>query len=177
MAEMFLARRSLLTLLLLTLLSLPATTQSSPSLHPNDWEPPLRSADIAREFAAPPAPWARGHRGLDLGAPAKAQIRSPADGVVSFSGTVVNRHVLSINHGNGYISSFEPIETDLNDGDPVSQEQPIGHLNTYDDGTHHCDSPCLHWGVRHHGQYINPMLLLGPVEPSVLLPLHETTEP
>ncbi|WP_258933668.1 M23 family metallopeptidase [Nesterenkonia pannonica] len=65
----------------------------------------------------------------------------PADGVVSFSGKVVNRQVLSINHGNGYISSFEPVDSDLTVGDRVSQGQPIGHLDTYDNATHHCDSP------------------------------------
>ena len=58
------------------------------------------------------APWASGHRGIDLAADAEATIPAPADGVVSFSGVVVDREVLSIDHGGGYISSFDPAETD-----------------------------------------------------------------
>lgn len=92
--------------------------------------------------------------------------------MVSFSGVVVDREVLSIDHGAGYVSSFEPVESELEVGDAVAAGQPIATLDTYDDGSNHCsDQPCLHWGVRHHGEYINPLLLLGDLEPSVLLPL------
>lgn len=131
---------------------------------------------MVEEFAAPPAPWAAGHRGVDLAAPSGSEIRAPAHGVVSFSGLVVNREVLSINHGSGYVSSFEPVESELEPGDPVSTGETVARLGTYDDGTHHCAEPCLHWGVRLHGEYINPLLLTGEVEPSVLLPLHESEE-
>ena len=83
---------------------------------------------------------------------------------------MVNREVLSINHGAGLISSFEPVDSDLTVGDTVSQREPIAQPDTYDDGSTHCHSPCVHWGVRHHGEYINPLLMLGELEPSVLLP-------
>ncbi|WP_084709813.1 M23 family metallopeptidase [Nesterenkonia alba] len=140
--------------------------------HPSDWESPTPGPEVLREFAAPPAPWAAGHRGVKLALEPHGAVHAPADGVVSFSGVVVDREVLSIDHGSGYISSFEPIETDLQQGDTVTAGEVIGQLSTYDDGGYACDQPCLHWGVRHHGEYINPMLLLGPVEPSVLLPVH-----
>lgn len=55
------------------------------------------------------------------------EVRSPADGVVSFSGVVVNRKVLSIDHGAGYISSFEPVVSDLVVGDEVSAGDVIAH--------------------------------------------------
>ncbi|GAA4829064.1 hypothetical protein GCM10023354_04360 [Garicola koreensis] len=90
--------------------------------------------------------------------------------MVSFSGVVVDREVLSVNHGGGYISSFEPVDSPLKVGDSVNASEPIAELGTYDDGAH-CDKPCLHWGVRLHGEYINPLLLTGELEPSVLLPL------
>ena len=82
----------------------------------------------------------------------------------------MDREVLSINHGGGHISSFEPVESELEVRDPVTAGAPIAMLNTYSDGVHHCDQPCLHWGVRHHGEYINPLLMTGELEPSVLLP-------
>ncbi|GAB3842104.1 hypothetical protein GCM10028800_01640 [Nesterenkonia populi] len=94
--------------------------------------------------------------------------------MVSFSGAVVDRQVLSINHGSGYVSSFEPVESELEVGDPVSAGQAVASLGSYEHGSTHCtDRPCLHWGVRRHSEYINPRLLLGDLEPSVLLPLNE----
>ncbi|TLP97580.1 M23 family metallopeptidase [Nesterenkonia salmonea] len=161
--------RQLLVLLLLVCALFGVPPASAQHGHPH-WLPPV-DGDVVKEFAAPPAPWAAGHRGVDLAASDGVEIRSPADGVVSFSGVVVDREVLSINHGGGYISSFEPVESELEVGDSVTEGQPVAALGTYDDGSHHCDSPCLHWGVRLFGEYINPLLMLGELEPSVLLPL------
>lgn len=134
------------------------------------WRLPVAAAE-QRPFARPPAPWGAGHRGVDLGPlSAGATIRAPADGEVSFAGVVVDRPVLSIRHAGGYLSSFEPVQTDLEVGDPVSTGDPVG---TFGEGHRHCEDPCLHWGVRLHGEYINPLLLTGDLEPSVLLPLGE----
>lgn len=160
-----------LLLLLLALLGIPPASAEHPR-----WQRPAQG-EVVREYQAPPAPWAAGHRGLDLALPAGGAVRAPADGVVSFSGIVVNRGVLSIDHGAGYVSSFEPVESDLVVGDLLSAGEVVAVLSTYDDASHHCtavhstDSPCLHWGVRHYGEYINPLLMLGELEPSVLLPL------
>lgn len=140
------------------------------------WLRPVHG-EVVEGFSAPPAPWAAGHRGVDLAVPSGGDIRSPADGVVTFSGVVVDREVLSIDHGDGYVSSFEPVSSELEVGDAVSTGDAVASLGTYDDGSHHCTGensttqPCLHWGVRLHDEYINPLLLLGELEPSVLLPL------
>lgn len=163
------ARRSALALILSVLLLLTAPPASAMP-HPDDWELPARGTQPVREFAAPPAPWAAGHRGVKLSATPGMPIRTPEAGTVSFSGKVVNREVLSIDHGGGYVSSFEPVDSSLEVGDRVSQGQVVARLARYDDGSFACDEPCFHWGVRHRGEYINPMLLVGPVEPSVLLP-------
>lgn len=153
-----------------------ASWASPPSSSPHtdgDWElpTPTGSPEVLRPFSAPPAPWAPGHRGIDLAVPTGQEIRSPADGVVSFSGVVVNREVLSIDHGAGYVSSFEPVSSELDGGEAVSAGEVIAVLDDYEDGSPHCEEPCVHWGVRHHGDYINPLLLLGDLEPSILLPL------
>ncbi|WP_229659389.1 M23 family metallopeptidase [Nesterenkonia alkaliphila] len=159
-------RSALLALLmLLALLGMPPAAAEHPQ-----WQRPVPGG-LVQEYQAPPAPWAAGHRGVDLAVPAGGEVRSPADGVVSFSGAVVNREVLSINHGAGYVSSFEPVESELEVGEAVAQGEVVAALSTYDDSSNHCDQPCLHWGVRLHGNYINPLLMLGELEPSVLLPL------
>ncbi|GAA1137144.1 M23 family metallopeptidase [Nesterenkonia lutea] len=134
------------------------------------WRRPVPAAEL-RPFAAPPSPWGAGHRGVDLGPLSLGtDISAPADGEVSFAGIVVDRPVLSIRHGGGYLSSFEPVETVLKVGDAVSAGDEVGTLGA---GNAHCELPCLHWGVRLHGEYINPLLLTGDLEPSVLLPLGE----
>lgn len=175
-------RATLLVGLLCTLFALTGSAASWASPPPSspttdgDWELPTQTGapEVLRPFSAPPAPWAAGHRGVDLGAgSAGASIRAPASGTVSFTGTVVDREVLSIDHGAGYVSSFEPIASELEDGEAVSAGEVIAELDSYEDGSSHCEEPCVHWGVRHHGEYINPLLLLGDLEPSILLPLNE----
>ncbi|MDS2171276.1 M23 family metallopeptidase [Nesterenkonia sp. CL21] len=138
---------------------------------PGAWRPPLSGAlEVIRPFAAPPSPWAAGHRGVDLAA-ASGDVRAPADGVVRFTGVVVDREVLTLDHGGGLVSSFEPAPSELAAGDTVAAGDVVAELGTYADGGHHCDRRCLHWGVRLQGEYINPLMLLGDLEPSVLLPL------
>lgn len=121
---------------------------------------------IARAYLAPPTPYAAGHRGIDLRADSSAVVVAPDDGVVYFAGVVVDRPVLSIAHAGGVLSSFEPVSTTLAAGDAVTRGQPIGTLLPG-----HCEAPCLHLGARVNGQYVNPLLFLGGVPWSVLLPM------
>ena len=129
-----------------------------------DWEWPT-SGDhaVLRPFVAPPTPYGAGHRGVDLLSAGTAL--APADGVVHFAGTVVDRPVLSIRHADGLLSSYEPVSTELRRGDAVARGQPVG---TVEEG--HCARLCVHFGVRLDGEYLNPLLLLGEVPRSVLLP-------
>jgi murein DD-endopeptidase MepM/ murein hydrolase activator NlpD len=127
---------------------------------------------VMRGFAIGPAPWSPGHRGIDVvtaGATATA-IHAPANGVVRFVGVIAGRPVLSIDHGAGLISSFEPIVSSLRRGQPVQRNDVIGRLTSIQS---HCGTvPCLHWGVRKDGRYINPVLLVpGLHGPAVLLPM------
>lgn len=108
-----------------------------------------------------------GHRGVDLGAPAAGVIRSPADGVVVFVGTVVDRPVVTVDHGDGLLSSFEPVTATVGEGDIVRAGGELGRLST----EAHCPGPCVHWGVRKDGDYVNPLTFVTDRRPSVLLPL------
>lgn len=93
-------------------------------------------------------------------------MRAPADGVIAFRGTVVDRSLLTIEHPGGYVSTFEPLRSDLSAGDLVSAGDQIG---TVDLGGH-AAAGTLHVGVRLDGLYLNPMLLFGQVPRAVLLP-------
>jgi len=121
---------------------------------------------LARPYVAPAGPYGAGHRGIDIRAPLGAPVLAPDDGVVHFAGFVVDRPVLSIEHAEGVLSSFEPVQTSLVEGDRVVRGQVIGALLPG-----HCASPCLHLGVRVGGEYVNPLLFLGGVGWSVLYPL------
>jgi len=119
---------------------------------------------VARPYLAPATPYGPGHRGVDLAA-SSAVVTAPADGIVHFSGVVVDRPVLSIEHAGGFLSSYEPVTSPLAKGDPVARGDPIGTLEPG-----HCAAPCLHFGVRLDGEYVSPLVLLGGVPRAVLLP-------
>lgn len=121
---------------------------------------------LARPYVAPAGPYGAGHRGIDIRAANGAEVLAPADGVVHFAGFVVDRPVLSIEHADGVLSSYEPVQTTLAAGDRVTRGQVVGTLLPG-----HCASPCLHLGVRVGGEYVNPLLFLGGVGWSVLYPL------
>ena len=117
---------------------------------------------IARPFIPPPTPYAAGHRGIDIRAPA-GTLYAPESGVVHFAGVVVDRPVLSIDHGGGVISSYEPVETTLVKGDVVTRGDVIGTVLPG-----HCATVCVHLGVRVDGQYVSPLRFLGGIPRAVL---------
>lgn len=142
-----------------------------------EWSWPLAATpDILRPFEKPPQKWKPGHRGVDLsvGPGGQVAVLSPADGAVSFAGTVVDRGVLSIDHGDGRVSSFEPVATDLVKGQRVARGDAVAVLSATGSGNRphgHCGRPCLHWGVRDDGEYVDPLSFVMDRRPSVLLPL------
>jgi murein DD-endopeptidase MepM/ murein hydrolase activator NlpD len=143
----------------------------SPGSAAQGWAWPLSPRPAVVGAWAPPAQrWARGHRGVDLDAGPGAAVRAPAAGTVAFVGFVVDRPVLTLDHGGGLRSSFEPVESSLVPGDRVHRGQVVGVLR----GRDHCGpGTCLHWGVRRDGDYVNPLQFVGALEPSVLLPVPE----
>jgi murein DD-endopeptidase MepM/ murein hydrolase activator NlpD len=100
-----------------------------------------------------------------------APIVAPAAGTVSFVGVVVDRPVITIDHGNGLRSSFEPVDSALTAGSAVAPGDVLGRVRAG-----HCGPapPCLHWGVRRGEEYVNPLAFVMDLRPSVLLPPLET---
>ena len=141
----------------------------APAPHPG-WAWPLEPRPaVVRGFDPPPKPWLSGHRGVDLAAESGSPVLSPADGTVVFAGWVVDRPVLTIDHGGGLRSSFEPVSSSLAVGTAVARGQPVGTLEP--PGAGHCSpADCLHWGVRRGDEYVDPLQFVVDRRPSVLLP-------
>jgi murein DD-endopeptidase MepM/ murein hydrolase activator NlpD len=126
--------------------------------------PLAEPVEVVRPFEAPAERWLAGHRGVDLRAPAGAEVLAPAGGWVSFNGWIVDRHVLVIRHGE-LASTLEPVLSELAVGDPVG---PGGSVGTVAAGeAWHCEN-CLHWGVRLGDVYLDPASLVDPRPRAVL---------
>lgn len=146
-----------------------------PSRGPVDRRPataswPLRpEPGVLRPFDAPAQRWSPGHRGVDLAASAGQAVLAPAAGTVTFAGVVVDRGVLTLTHSGGLRSSFEPVTGQVPVGTVVAQGQPVAAVDPL---VAHCAPvTCLHWGVRRGEVYLDPLGLVLPPPPSVLLPL------
>lgn len=124
---------------------------------------------ISDPYRAPAQPWSAGNRGIDIAPLVSDVVRSPADGVVAFRGRVVDRSLITITHSNGLVTTLEPVESDLLPGETVRAGDVIGILSTGGSTA----AGHLHFGVRWHSNYINPMSLYQSVPRAVLLPCCE----
>ena len=131
--------------------------------------PVAGSRAVLRHFEAPPTPYSAGHRGVDLRAPVGTRVAAPSDGVVSFAGVVVDRPVLSITFAGGLVSSIEPVEATVSEGDLVAAGDIVGVVT---EGGH-CSHTCAHFGVRLYGEYVNPIALLETIPRAILLPMED----
>lgn len=145
-----------------------AAAPAGPLGHDGRWHWPLRPAPVvARPFDGPAAPWLPGHRGADLRAAPGQAVLAPVGGTVSFAGTVVDRGVLTIEHAGGLRTSYEPVAASVARGDVVTTGQQVAVVA----GAGHCaPASCLHWGLRRGDVYLDPLLLVRPRQPPVLLP-------
>lgn len=147
-----------------TVLAPPMGAERSGLPHDAPWAWPV-IGPVVRPFVQPATPYGPGHRGIDIRS-ADGTVRAPAAGEVRFVGTVVDRPLISLDHGDGYVSSLEPVRANVTAGSAVERGQVIGVV---DRGGHVRDGE-VHFGVRRDGEYINPLLLLGGVPRAVLLP-------
>jgi len=126
--------------------------------------PPWR---VVRSFVGPAAPWAAGHRGIDLDTQVGAPVLAPVAGTVAVAGTIVDRGVVTIVDAAGRRNSLEPVTP----GVRVGQQVTIGEVvATVSAERSHCAGTCLHWGVREGLNYLDPLALLPGGGPIVLLP-------
>jgi murein DD-endopeptidase MepM/ murein hydrolase activator NlpD len=161
------------------LIWLQAAAAANPSLPIGSWNPPLEApVRLVNQYRQPNSDYSAGHRGVDYLVSIGQPILAPADGKVWFAGTVAQRPVLSIKHDGGYLTEFEPACTDLSAGEPVFAGQEIAvvchGLSSY---LSHCPkATCLHFSLRSPAklqggsEYLSPLLFIGGLNPSRLLP-------
>lgn len=148
-----------------------AIPDAAPAIEPEEaagWAWPLspRPAVIHR-FAPPAQRWLAGHRGVDLAAAVGQPVLAPADGVVTFVGRVAGRPVVSLRHGGGPRSTYEPVAAAVAAGSAVRTGDVIGYLSG--EPGHCAPAACLHWGALHERTYVDPLALIGRA-PIILLP-------
>jgi murein DD-endopeptidase MepM/ murein hydrolase activator NlpD len=103
------------------------------------------------------------HAGIDLAAPAGAEIRAPADGVVTLAAAdapfTLEGHLLILNHGLGLTSAFlHCSDLVVHEGDTVAQGQLLGHVGM----TGRATGPHLHWALTWQGRRLDPRLFAVP---------------
>ncbi|MET8942965.1 peptidoglycan DD-metalloendopeptidase family protein [Streptomyces sp. NPDC004542] len=128
---------------------------------------------VVRGWEPPATVYGRGHRGVDLAAPAAAPVRAVAAGRVSFAGRVAGRGVVSVElTGTGLRTTYEPVTPSVRTGDEVAAGEVVGSTEATGG---HCAGGCLHWGLLRGGTYLDPLSLLPPWllrrGPSRLLPV------
>ncbi|MGV9644158.1 murein hydrolase activator EnvC family protein [Streptomyces sp. NPDC003514] len=130
---------------------------------------------VLRAWEPPATPYGRGHRGVDLAAPAGTPVRAVAAGRVSFAGRVAGKGVVSVElAGTGdppLRTTYGPVRASVGKGEEVAAGDVVG---TVEPAGSHCPAVCLHWGLRRGEGYLNPLALLPPWllhGPSRLLPV------
>jgi len=124
--------------------------------------------EVLRRFDRPLNQWSLGHRGVDLLAVMGQPVLSAGDGIVTFSGVIAGRGVVTVRHSEGLRTTYEPVDERSASGTVVHRGTRIGILSAVPG---HCvPLHCVHWGAISGEDYRDPLSLLGFGRP-VLLPL------
>ncbi|WP_405375837.1 MULTISPECIES: peptidoglycan DD-metalloendopeptidase family protein [unclassified Microbacterium] len=132
---------------------------------PEPWRLPV-DGTVVEEFRAPAHAYGPGHRGVDIAPASGNAVRAAAAGTIAFAGTVVDRGVVTIDHGGGWVTSVEPVEPSVGVGEVVVAGDVIGTIGLGG----HAEAGTVHVGVRRDGEYVNPLTLVGRVPRAILLP-------
>jgi murein DD-endopeptidase MepM/ murein hydrolase activator NlpD len=139
------------------------------------WPVGLRPS-VARGWEPPATAYGRGHRGVDLAAAPGAPVRAVSPGRISFAGRVAGRGVVSVElNGTGdppLRTTYEPVRATAKKGAEVAAGDVVGIVEPTGS---HCQTSCVHWGLRRADTYLDPLSLLPPWllsrGPSRLLPV------
>ncbi|MFF7068761.1 M23 family metallopeptidase [Streptomyces pseudovenezuelae] len=128
---------------------------------------------VLRGWEPPATVYGRGHRGVDLAAPAGTPVRAVAAGRVSFAGRVAGKPVVSVElTGTDLRTTYEPVTAAVEKGAMVTAGEVVGAVEPTGS---HCPAACVHWGLRRGETYLDPLSLLPPwllrTGPSRLLPV------
>ena len=151
--------------------SLSATARAAVDESPRHVAPLAGGLVVLDPFRRPDRPWLPGHRGVDLLAAPGTEVLSSGAGIVLWAGELAGRGVVSVLHGDGRRTTYEPVVAEVGIGDLVAAGSPLGRIGS---GVSHCSGypTCLHWGLLTAADdYLDPLSLLGPVGRPRLLPL------
>jgi hypothetical protein len=138
------------------------------------WVRPV-GGGVVRSFDAPRSRFGAGHLGVDLAAPAATPVRAAGPGVVSFAGSVAGALHVVVAHAGNLRTSYSFLATiAVRRGESVASGDVVG--TTGGTGPGH-DGTVLHFGLRSGDTYIDPMLLLAPVDLATVVHLAPTTIP
>ena len=128
---------------------------------------------IDRYFEAPTAPYGPGHRGIDYGVPAGTRVRAAAPGTVVWAGSVAGDLSVTIDHGDGLETTYSILSNiEVSRGMAVDQSRFIGSAGS----DHAGEAGGLHFGVKLHDEYVDPMNYLGPTDVSGAIHLEPLIE-
>ena len=137
------------------------------------WLAPPVDSVITRYFEPPETDFGPGHRGIDYGVVPGVKVRAAADGVVSFAGSVAGTNAVTLDHGDGLVTTYSRLGMiSVLYGMRVDQGQFIGTTST----AHPGEWAGLHFSVKVNAAYVDPLTLLGPVDVSDAIRLAPTTE-
>lgn len=125
---------------------------------------------VLQGFRPPSDPWGAGNRGLDLAAADGDPVRAVADGTVTFAGSIGGAGVVVVDHGQ-VRTTYTPVAVVVRAGERVARGSRLGTV-----AGRHCEvQVCLHLGLLHGADYLDPALLFvtaaaPPVGPVRLLP-------
>jgi murein DD-endopeptidase MepM/ murein hydrolase activator NlpD len=125
---------------------------------------------IINQYLGPLTPYSGGHRGIDIQIELNQEVLSPATGTISFVGKVGYRNLITISFADKK-TTLEPVCSELSEGDYAQQGEVIGTICLPDpEYQWHCESTCLHFGIRNLEGYFSPLALIGGLAPSRLAP-------
>jgi murein DD-endopeptidase MepM/ murein hydrolase activator NlpD len=114
--------------------------------------------ELVRVYDAPEDPFAPGHRGADVAASLGSPVRASAPGVVSFAGSVAGNRTVTVDHGNGLLTSYSYLGSlRVTKGTPVEQGEIVGTVGTGHPGS--TLPPHVHLSARQDGFYFDPLEL------------------
>lgn len=121
---------------------------------------PVDGAVVA-PFDPPDRRYGPGHRGVDLAAGPGTPVRAALAGIVTFSGEVAGRGWVSVDHGGGLVTTYGVLDPrEVAAGRHVAAGHVLGRLAP---SAEHLD-----WGARLHGEYIDPLRVLGRWRPHLV---------
>lgn len=132
------------------------------------WVDPTTAASsatrVTRPAEIPLRNWQPGHRGVDLAAEPGDTVYASGNGIVHFAGTVAGTPVVSLQHPEGFRTTYQPVRTALKKGAVVAEGDALGTLVYTSPGAPHRHDG-LHWGALKAGpggekSYFDPLTLL-----------------